>query len=179
MLANVSHELRTPLNAIIGFSEILGNPDIAPKDPARQREYADIINASGEHLLGLVNTILDMSKIEAGHFEIEPEPFDLAWLIDFCCDVVKLKAEAKKIALSRACPPRLEDIFADKRACKQILLNLISNALKFTPEGGKVTVTVSADGPFVEIAVADTGIGVTQKDLSRLGDPFFQVKSSL
>jgi cell cycle sensor histidine kinase DivJ len=178
LLANVSHELRTPLNAIIGFSEILGNPDIAPKDPARQREYADIINASGQHLLGLVNTILEMSKIEAGHFEIEPEPFDLAWLIDFCCDVVKLKAEAKKIALSRACPPRLEDIFADKRACKQILLNLISNALKFTPEGGKVTVTVSADGPFVEIAVSDTGIGVTQKDLSRLGDPFFQVKST-
>ena len=178
LLANVSHELRTPLNAIIGFSEILGNPDIAPKDPARQREYADIINASGQHLLGLVNTILDMSKIEAGHFEIEPEPFDLAWLIDFCCDVVKLKVEAKKIALSRACPPRLEDIFADKRACKQILLNLISNALKFTPEGGKVTVTVSADGPFVEIAVSDTGIGVTQKDLSRLGDPFFQVKST-
>jgi cell cycle sensor histidine kinase DivJ len=177
-LANVSHELRTPLNAIIGFSEILGNPDIAPRDPARQREYADIINASGQHLLGLVNTILDMSKIETGHFEIEPEPFDLAWLIDFCCDVVRLKAEAKNIALSRACPPRLEDIFADKRACKQILLNLISNAVKFTPEGGKVTVTARADGPFVEIAVSDTGIGVTQKDLSRLGDPFFQVKSS-
>ena len=84
----------------------------------------------------------------------------------------------RQCASSRACPPRLEDIFADKRACKQILLNLISNALKFTPEGGKVTVTVSADGPFVEIAVSDTGIGVTQKDLSRLGDPFFQVKST-
>jgi two-component system, cell cycle sensor histidine kinase DivJ len=178
LLANVSHELRTPLNAIIGFSEILGNPDIAPRDPARQREYADIINASGQHLLGLVNTILDMSKIETGHFEIEPEPFDLPWLIDLCCDMVKLKAEAKKIALSRACPSRLEDIFADKRACKQILLNLISNALKFTPDGGKVIVTASADGPFVEIAVSDTGIGVTQKDLSRLGDPFFQVKST-
>jgi cell cycle sensor histidine kinase DivJ len=177
-LANVSHELRTPLNAIIGFSEILGNPDIAPRDPARQREYADIINASGQHLLGLVNTILDMSKIETGHFEIEPEPFDLAWLIDFCCDVVKLKAETKNIALSRACPPRFEEIFADKRACKQILLNLMSNALKFTPEGGKVTVTASADGPFVEIAVSDTGIGVSQKDLSRLGDPFFQAKSN-
>jgi len=177
-LANVSHELRTPLNAIIGFSEILGNPDIAPKDPARQREYADIINASGQHLLGLVNTILDMSKIESGHFEIEPEPFDLGGLIDFCCDVVKLKAEAKNIALSSACSPRLEELFADKRACKQILLNLISNALKFTPAGGTVAVTARADGPFVEIAVSDTGIGVTQKDLSRLGDPFFQVKSA-
>ncbi len=177
-LANVSHELRTPLNAIIGFSEMLGNPDLAPKDPNRQREYANIINASGQHLLSLVNTILDMSKIETGNFELEPEHFNLAGLIDFCCDVVKLKAEEKKISLSRACPPQLEDIVADKRACKQILLNILSNAVKFTPEGGAVTVVARADGAFVEIAVSDTGIGVTQKDLSRLGDPFFQAKAT-
>ncbi len=177
-LANVSHELRTPLNAIIGFSEMLGNPELAPKDPGRMREYANIINQSGQHLLSLVNTILDMSKIDSGNFEIEPEHFNLPGLIDFCCDVVKLKAEEKKLSLTRVCPPQLEEIVADKRACKQILLNIISNAVKFTPEGGSVAVRVRADGAHVEIAVSDTGIGVTPKDLSRLGDPFFQAKAT-
>ncbi len=177
-LANVSHELRTPLNAIIGFSEMLGNPDLAPKDPLRQREYANIINASGQHLLSLVNTILDMSKIDSGNFEIEPEHFNLPGLIDFCCDVVKLKAEEKKLSLTRVCPPQLEEIIADKRACKQILLNIMSNAVKFTPESGSVAVVVRADGAYVEIAVSDTGIGVTPKDLAKLGDPFFQAKAT-
>ncbi|WP_296707610.1 PAS domain-containing sensor histidine kinase [Rhodoblastus sp.] len=177
-LANVSHELRTPLNAIIGFSEMLNNPAMAPKDPARQREYAGIIHQSGQHLLSLVNTILDVSKIETGNFEIEPEHFDIPGLIDFCCDVVKLKAEEKKIALTRSCLPQIGEIVADKRACKQILLNLLSNAIKFTQEGGSVAVQVRADGAFVEIAVSDTGIGVTQADLDRLGDPFFQAKST-
>jgi cell cycle sensor histidine kinase DivJ len=177
-LANVSHELRTPLNAIIGFSEMLNNPAMAPKDPARQREYAGIIHQSGQHLLSLVNTILDVSKIETGNFEIEPEHFDIPGLIDFCCDVVKLKAAEKKIALTRSCLPQVGEIVADKRACKQILLNLLSNAIKFTQEGGSVAVQVRADGAFVEIAVSDTGIGVTQADLDRLGDPFFQAKST-
>jgi len=177
-LANVSHELRTPLNAIIGFSEMLGNPELAPKDPLRLREYANIINQSGQHLLSLVNTILDMSKIDSGNFEIEPEHFNLPGLIDFCCDVVKLKAEEKKLSLTRACLPHLEEIVADKRACKQILLNIISNAVKFTPEGGSVAVTVRPDGAHVEIAVSDTGIGVTPQDLARLGDPFFQAKAT-
>jgi cell cycle sensor histidine kinase DivJ len=177
-LANVSHELRTPLNAIIGFSEILGHPELAPKDPRRQREYADIIHVSGQHLLSLVNMIVDMSKIEAGRFEIEPEPFDLAEMADFCFDMVKLKAEGKNIALTRACPPLLDEIVADKRACKQILLNILSNAVKFTPEGGKVALVARADGGFVEITVSDTGIGVNQNDLSRLGDPFFQARAT-
>jgi len=177
-LANVSHELRTPLNAIIGFSEMLNNPAMAPKDPARQREYAGIIHQSGQHLLSLVNTILDVSKMETGNFEIQPEPFDLGGLIDFCTDVVKLKAAEKTIALTRACLPQIGDIVADKRACKQILLNLLSNAIKFTQEGGSVSVQVRADGSFIEIAVSDTGIGVTPADLVRLGDPFFQARST-
>jgi cell cycle sensor histidine kinase DivJ len=177
-LANVSHELRTPLNAIIGFSEILGHADLAPKEPRRQREYADIIHVSGQHLLSLVNMILDMSKIEAGSFEIEPEPFDVAELVDFCCDVVKLKADDKRIALTRACSPQLDEIVADKRACKQILINILSNAVKFTPDGGKVALVARPDGGFVEIAVSDTGIGVTQNDLARLGDPFFQARAT-
>jgi cell cycle sensor histidine kinase DivJ len=177
-LANVSHELRTPLNAIIGFSEMLGNPLLAPKDIAKQREYANIINASGLHLLSVVNSILDMSKIESGNFPIEPESFRLDGLVDFCCDVLRLKAEAKQLAFSRACPPQLEEIVADKRACKQILLNLLSNAVKFTPEGGKVAVVARADGAFVEIAISDTGIGVRPQDLGRLGDPFFQARGN-
>ena len=99
LLANVSHELRTPLNAIIGFSEMLASPELAPRDAARQREYARIINASGQHLLSVVNTLLDMSKIESGVFAIEPEHFDLGALVDFSCDLVKLKAREKNIEL--------------------------------------------------------------------------------
>ncbi len=177
-LANISHELRTPLNAIIGFSEMLANPSMAPKDPARAREYAGIINQSGQHLLGLVNTILDMSKIETGNFEIAPERFDLGGLIDFCGDVMRLKVEEKRIALSRACPPEVGEIVADRRACKQILLNLLSNAIKFTPEGGSVAINARPDGAFVEIAVIDTGIGVSPADLPRLGAPFFQARAT-
>jgi signal transduction histidine kinase len=151
---------------------------MAPKDPARQREYAGIIHQSGQHLLSLVNTILDVSKMETGNFEIAPEPFDLAGLIDFCCDVVKLKAAEKKISLTRASAPQIGEVIADKRACKQILLNLLSNAIKFSQEGGAVTVLVRADGAFVEIAVADSGIGVTPADLVKLGDPFFQARAT-
>jgi cell cycle sensor histidine kinase DivJ len=177
-LANVSHELRTPLNAIIGFSEMLAHPDLAPHDAARRREYANIIHASGEHLLGLVNTILDVSKIESGHFELAHEPFGLAWLVDFGCDLVKLKAEAKKIELRRDCPAGLGDIVADKRACRQILLNLLSNAVKFTPEGGTITASARIDGGFVELTVADSGVGVAPEDFVKLGDPFFQARSA-
>jgi cell cycle sensor histidine kinase DivJ len=178
LLANVSHELRTPLNAIIGFSEMLATADLCPKNPEQQREYARIINASGQHLLSVVNTILDMSKIESGVFAIEPEHFDLAALIDFSCDLVKLKAQEKSIELLAARAPGLGEIVADKRACKQILLNLLSNAVKFTPEGGRVTVVARQDGAFLEINVSDTGIGVTPAELQRLGDPFYQARST-
>jgi two-component system, cell cycle sensor histidine kinase DivJ len=177
-LANISHELRTPLNAIIGFSEMLANPSMAPKDSARAREYAGIINQSGQHLLSLVNTILDMSKIETGNFDMAPENFDLGGLIDFCGDVMRLKVKEKNIALSRACPPEIGEIVADRRACKQILLNLLSNAIKFTPDGGSVAIHARPDGAFVEIAVMDTGIGVSPADLPRLGDPFFQARAT-
>ena len=177
LLANVSHELRTPLNAIIGFSEMLANIDLSPKDPERQREYARIINASGQHLLSVVNTILDMSKIESGVFAIEPEHFDLAALIDFSCDLVKLKAQEKNIELLAACAP-MGEIVADKRSCKQILLNLLSNAVKFTPEGGRVTVSARKEGGCVVVNVSDTGIGVTSAELQRLGDPFYQARAT-
>jgi len=177
-LANVSHELRTPLNAIIGFAEMLGNPELTPNDPAKQREYAEIIRQSGQHLLAVVNTILDMSKLQSGSFDIVPEAFEMPPLIDLCCDMVKLKASEGSVELVRAYPSRLEEIIGDKRACKQILINLISNAVKFTPARGRVTVSAEPEGNWLMIRVADTGIGIDAKHLARLGDPFFQAGAS-
>lgn len=177
-LANVSHELRTPLNAIIGFSEMLGNESLAPKDPVKTREYANIINASGQHLLAVVNTILDMSKIEAGSFEIFPEPFAVRPLADLCCDMVKLKAEEGGIELVRDYSPNIDEILADKRACKQILINLLSNAVKFTPAKGRVTLTLRPEGNTLLLIVSDTGIGIQAPDLPKLGDPFFQARAT-
>jgi cell cycle sensor histidine kinase DivJ len=177
-LANVSHELRTPLNAIIGFSEMLANPSVAPSDPDKQREYAEIIANSGNHLLEVVNTILDMSKIEAGSMQLYPEPFALPALIDQCCDMVQLKADQGGVKLLRDYRHDMEELVADRRACKQILLNLLSNAVKFTPAGGKVSVRVAPEGNLLAVTVADTGIGIAAPDLTRLGDPFFQASAT-
>ncbi len=176
-LANISHELRTPLNAIIGFSEILG-ADVMALDAARRSEYANIINSSGLHLLSVVNSILDISKIEAGSFQITPEPFDLAPLIAQCCDMVRLKAQENGVELRRETPPEMPEIVADKRAVKQILINLVSNAVKFTAAGGRVTMRARLAGSGVAIDIEDDGIGVMARDLARLGDPFFQARDS-
>ncbi len=177
-LANLSHELRTPLNAIIGFSEILANETILPDALARRREYAGIINASGLHLLSVVNAILDMSKIEAGCFDLESEALEVATLVDACCDMVKLKAEQSGLRLERDCAEDLPQLIADERACKQILINLLSNAVKFTPAGGQVRISARLEGRSVALEVADTGVGVKQSDLPRLGDAFFQSGAS-
>ncbi|PPD44658.1 MAG: PAS domain-containing sensor histidine kinase [Methylocystis sp.] len=177
-LANISHELRTPLNAIIGFSEMLANPTLAPTDPAKQREYAEIISSSGNHLLEVVNTILDMSKIESGSMQIFPEPFPLPLLIDQCCDMVQIKADQGAVNLMRDYRRDIDELVADKRACKQILLNLLSNAVKFTPAGGKVRVRLQPEGNLLAITVSDTGIGIAAGDLARLGNPFFQASSA-
>ncbi len=177
-LANVSHELRTPLNAIIGFAEMLGNPQLTPPLPERRREYAEIIQQSGQHLLAVVNSILDMSKIQSGTFDITPEHFDITPLVDSCCDMVKLKALENAIELVHAFPPKLAEVVGDKRACKQILINLLSNAVKFTPARGRVTVNIRPDGNYLLISVSDTGIGIAARDLVRLGDPFFQAGAS-
>ena len=178
LLANVSHELRTPLNAIIGFSEILTRPDIAPAVAARHGEYAGIIHASAEHLLSVVNLILDMSKIEAGRFDLWPEPFDLAPLIVSCCDMLRLKAEAGGVALVREALDCPGDLVADKRALRQVVINLLSNAVKFTRPGGQVTIGAGMSAGLLHIAIADTGIGIAADQLPRLGDPFFQAQSS-
>jgi cell cycle sensor histidine kinase DivJ len=177
-LANMSHELRTPLNAIIGFSEMLSNSELAPRDPAKQQEYAGIIQHSGLHLLSVVNSILDMSKLQSGSFALMPEPFDIAPLIDLCCDMIKLKASDGEVELIRAYPGEIPEIIGDKQACKQIVINLLSNAIKFTPAKGRVTIGVQPEGNSLLIRVTDTGIGIDAQDLTQIGDPFFQASAS-
>ena len=176
-LATMSHELRTPLNAIIGFSDMLSNDPIE-LDPAREREYAKLINDSGRHLLSVVNGILDMSKMESGNFEITPEPFAPAQAIRSCCDILVLKAQEAGVELKVRIAADLPEIVADRRAVNQILINLISNAIKFTPRGGRVSVSAICDGPKLVVAVEDTGVGIGEADLPHLGEAFFQARAS-
>jgi cell cycle sensor histidine kinase DivJ len=177
-LANMSHELRTPLNAIIGFSDMLMNEERMRLDTARRHEYAKLINDSGSHLLSVVNGILDMSKMETGDFEISPEPFAPAQVVGNCCDILALKARECGIDLAMRLPADMPDITADKRAFKQILLNLISNAVKFTDRGGRVTVSATVEAADLLIAVEDTGVGISSDDLPRIGRPFFQARAA-
>jgi cell cycle sensor histidine kinase DivJ len=176
-LATMSHELRTPLNAIIGFSEMLTNDSLV-FDPARKLEYAKLINESGRHLLSMVNGILDMSKIETGNFEIAPEPFAPAPAITSCCDLLALKARDAEVDIMTRIAPDLPELVADRRAFSQILINLVSNAIKFTPCDGKVTVSAHSDGANLAVVVEDTGVGIGEDDLPRLGEAFFQARAS-
>jgi two-component system, cell cycle sensor histidine kinase DivJ len=177
-LATMSHELRTPLNVIIGFSEMLVNEEPLMLDAERRGEYAHLINESGHHLLSVVNGILDMSKIETGHFEITPEPFAPRQAVDHCCDLLRLKAGNAGIALVTDVADALPDIVADKRALGQILINLVGNAIKFTPRDGTITIGAEAVGTLLVFSVADTGCGIDPVDLPRLGEPFFQSRGS-
>ena len=176
-LATMSHELRTPLNAIIGFSEMLTN-DLLVLDVARKLEYAKLINDSGRHLLSVVNGILDMSKMETGNFEITPEPFMPAQVVASCCDILALKARDEGVEIKTRIAADLPEIVADRRALNQILINLISNAIKFTPRGGRITVSALCDGPKFAVIVEDTGVGIGEDDLPRLGEAFFQARAS-
>ena len=175
-LANMSHELRTPLNAINGFSEIMAGEMFGPLGDERYKGYVGDILSSGQHLLSLINDILDMSKIEAGKMQLQPEPLEPSDLIEQCVRIMRARAEEKDITLELAgeALPRIE---ADPRALKQVMLNLMSNAVKFTPEGGKVIVRGfdAADG--VVLQVADTGIGISEEDLPRVGRPFEQIEN--
>jgi cell cycle sensor histidine kinase DivJ len=177
LLANVSHELRTPLNAILGFSEILSDPRLAPASSDTRFEYAGIIHTSAQHLLSVVNLLLDMSKLEAGRYEIEPEPFEIGALVRNCVDMLRLKAEETGVTIDCSAIRASLELTADKRACRQILLNLLSNAVKFTPRGGHVAVEIEVAGENLEMTVVDTGIGISAEHLPRLGDPFFQARS--
>jgi two-component system, cell cycle sensor histidine kinase DivJ len=177
-LATMSHELRTPLNAIIGFSEMLANEQMMQLDAMRRHEYATLIGESGQHLLSVVNGILDMSKIESGNFEITPEPFAPAPVIGTCCDLMALRARESGLDLVCRVPADLPDIIADKRAVKQILINLLSNSIKFTRRGGKVSVSGEVRGAHLTLIVEDTGVGIGEEDLRHVGDPFFQVRTA-
>jgi two-component system, cell cycle sensor histidine kinase DivJ len=173
-LATMSHELRTPLNAIIGFSEMIVQEDVLMLDAARRREYAQLINDSGHHLLSVVNGILDMSKMESGNFEIVAEPFAPRTALVNCCNLLALKARESGIELATNAPLDLPAITGDPRAFRQIVINLVSNAVKFTERGGKVTVTAGIEGPQFVLRVSDNGVGIAPDDLKRIGDPFFQ-----
>jgi cell cycle sensor histidine kinase DivJ len=170
----MSHELRTPLNAIIGFSEMIMQEDALMLDAARRKEYAQLINDSGQHLLSVVNGILDMSKMESGNFEIMPEPFAPRAALINCCSLLALKARENGIDLVTRVPDDLPVMIGDPRAFKQIVLNLVANAVKFTERGGAVTVSAAVDSARLVIRIADTGVGIAADDLKRIGDPFFQ-----
>jgi cell cycle sensor histidine kinase DivJ len=173
-LATMSHELRTPLNAIIGFSEMIVQEDALMLDAVRRKEYAQLINDSGQHLLSVVNGILDMSKMESGNFEISPEPFAPGVALINCCNLLALKARESGIELATRAADDLPVMTGDPRAFKQIVLNLVSNAIKFTERGGKVTVSAGVEGSRLMLRVTDTGVGIAADDLKRVGDPFFQ-----
>ena len=173
-LATMSHELRTPLNAIIGFSEMIVQEQTLMLDAARRKEYAQLINDSGQHLLSVVNGILDMSKMETGNFEISPEPFAPRAALINCCNLLALKARESGIDLVIRVPEDLPVITGDPRAFKQVALNLVSNAIKFTEPGVKVTVSAGVEGSRLMLRVTDTGVGIAADDLKRIGAPFFQ-----
>jgi two-component system, NtrC family, sensor kinase len=173
-LANMSHELRTPLNAIIGFSEVLSERMFGELNE-KQEEYLKDIYASGTHLLSLINDILDLSKIEAGRMELELTDFDLPTAIDNALTLVRERAGRRGIALEHSVDERLGEIRGDERKVKQVLLNLLSNALKFTPEGGRVEVRARVVDGMAEISVTDTGVGIAPEDQAAIFEEFRQV----
>nr|WP_249797940.1 ATP-binding protein [Bradyrhizobium sp. 199] len=173
-LATMSHELRTPLNAIIGFSEMMTQEQTLMLGAAQRKEYAQLINDSGQHLLSLVNGILDMSKMESGHFEIASEPFAPRASLMHCCNLLALKARENGIDLVTDAPQDLPVMTGDPRAFKQIVLNLVANAIKFTERGGQVSVSAAVTGSQLTLRVSDTGVGIAPDDLKRIGAPFFQ-----
>jgi signal transduction histidine kinase/CheY-like chemotaxis protein len=172
-LANMSHELRTPLNAIIGFSEVLKMQMFGELNE-KQDEYVEDILTSGKHLLSLINDILDLSKIEAGRMELEVESFVLAEALNNGVSMLRERAARRGLTLSLDVDPRIGAIEADERKVKQVIYNLLSNAVKFTPEGGRVTVTASRLPDEVRVAVADTGIGISETDQAKIFEEFRQ-----
>lgn len=176
-LANMSHELRTPLNAINGFSEIMASELYGPLGDRKYKEYVTDILSSGQHLLELIDDVLDMSKIEAGKLKLEPQRVELERVLNESARLVSKRANDANITLN-ALVAHAPAVWADARAAKQVTLNLLSNAINFTPEGGEVTLTAEADLDSVTIIVADSGPGISKEQLVRLGSPFEMADSS-
>jgi signal transduction histidine kinase len=185
-LAGMSHEIRTPLNHIIGFTELVVDKTFGELN-AEQEEYLNHVLDGGRHLLSLVNDILDLAKVEAGKLELELSDFNLKMLLENSFVMVKEKAMKHRIQLSTEIDEISETIKADERKLKQIIYNLISNAIKFTPDGGSITLAAKTDTQypipgidknFIEISAKDTGIGIKLEDLDRIFNPFEQVESS-
>ena len=173
-LANMSHELRTPLNAIIGFSEVLSERMFGELNE-KQEEYSKDIHASGQHLLSLINDILDLSKIEAGRMELELSDFHLPTALDSALTLVRERAGRRGIALNLAVNEGLGQMRADERKVRQVVLNLLSNAIKFTPEGGRIEVSAVPKDGLVEVSVRDTGVGIAPEDQEAVFEEFRQV----
>jgi signal transduction histidine kinase len=176
-LANMSHELRTPLNAIIGFSEVLKERMFGDLNP-KQAEYIGDIHASGLHLLSLINDILDLTKVESGRMELELSEFDLAPVLDNVLILIRERAQRGKLKIELRLAPDLAPLLADERKVKQIVLNLVTNAVKFTRPGGRVTIEVTQDPLSTTISVTDTGIGIAPEDAELIFAEFHQIRSS-
>jgi signal transduction histidine kinase len=177
-LANMSHELRTPLNAVIGFSEIMRDELYGSLGDPRYREYAENVCAAARELTALINDILDMSRVDSGHWPLEPKAVDLKAVASEAAKIVDHQAFSAGIGLKLALDG-LPTVQADPRALKKVIVNLLSNAIKFTPRGGRVTVSAEADDEAVTLKIVDTGIGIAPEDLPRLGMPFTQLESQL
>ena len=174
-LANMSHELRTPLNAIIGFSQVL-KQRMAGDLNGKQAEYVDDILESGQHLLSLINDVLDLAKVESGRMELQPSTFDLGHAVENATAMVRERATRQGVGIALDVDEELGSIDADERKIKQVLFNLLSNAVKFTPAGGLVTVRTGTDGTSARISVQDTGIGIDEEHLAEVFEEFRQLK---
>ncbi len=175
-IANMSHELRTPLNAIIGFSDMLATKTVT--NPDKVTQYASYIQQAAEHLLALINGILDVSKIQAGKLSVDLEPVDLQLVLEPCLLITEAKAKEKNIVIETNITDRLPLLLADPLRLKQILINLLSNAVKFTPEWGRVRVdAVVKSDEFITISITDTGQGMTPSEVDTAMRPFGQVES--
>jgi signal transduction histidine kinase len=172
-LANMSHELRTPLNAIIGFSEVLRQQMFGTINP-KQSEYLEDIQTSGQHLLSLINDILDLSKVEAGKMELQLSQFSLPAALESVLLMVRERAAGRGIALRTELDPAIDQLEADERKVKQVVLNLLTNAVKFTPSGGTITLETKRDGAGVLVSVRDTGVGIAPEDQARVFEEFTQ-----
>ncbi|MCH8037397.1 MAG: PAS domain S-box protein [Proteobacteria bacterium] len=178
-LANMSHELRTPLNAILGFSEILMKQLFGPLGSERYRSYAQDIHNSSSHLLGILNSILDLSKAEAGKLTLEEEEVELPQVFSECLRMFRDRAAAKQVKLTVDLPADAPRLRADRQLVSQVVINLLSNAIKFTQSGGEVTLSLARDGDAgCSIRIADSGLGIAPEDLSRVVEPFVQVESA-